>query len=71
MADVKRMKPLFYEGKFNREDRKIQVFYNHEVSNDKDRYRLWVRAGKPDNSYPRNESDQYSLYAEIRGYLRE
>lgn len=36
MADVKRMKPLFYEGKFNREERKIQVVYNHEVSNDKD-----------------------------------
>ena len=69
MADVKRMKPLFYEGKFNREERKIQVVYNHEDSNDKDCYRLWVRAGKPDNSYPRNESDQYSLYAEIRGYL--
>ena len=69
MADVKRMKPLFYEGKFNREERKIQVVYNREVSNDKDRYRLWVRAGKPDNPYPRNESDQYSLYAEIRGYL--
>ena len=69
MADVKRMKPLFYEGKFNREERRIQVVYNREVSNDKDRYRLWVRAGKPDNPYPRNESDQYSLYAEIRGYL--
>lgn len=69
MADVKRMKPLFYEGKFNHEERKIQVVYNREVSNDEDRYRLWVRAGKPDNPYPRNESDQYSLYAEIRGYL--
>ena len=69
MADVKRMTPLFYEGKFNCEERKMQVVYSREVSNDKDRYRLWVRAGKPDNPYPRNESDQYSLYAEIRGYL--
>lgn len=69
MADVKRMKPLFYEGKFNREERRIQVVYTREVANDKDRYRLWVRAGKPDNPYPRNENDQYSLYAEIRGYL--
>ena len=69
MADVKRMKPLFYEGRFNREERKTQVVYTREVASDKDRYRLWVRAGKPDNPYPRNESDQYSLYAEIRGYL--
>ena len=69
MADVKRMTPLFYEGKFNCEERKMQVVYSREVSNDKDRYRLWVRAGKPDNPYPRNESDQYSLYSEIRGYL--
>ena len=69
MADVKRMKPLFYEGKFNREERKMLVVYTREVANDKDRYRLWVRSGKPDNPYPRNESDQYSLYAEIRGYL--
>lgn len=69
MADVKRMKPLFYEGKFNREERKMLVVYTREVTNDKDRYRLWVRSGKPDNPYPRNESDQYSLYAEIRGYL--
>ena len=71
MADVKRMTPLFYEGKFNCKERKMQVVYSREVSNDKDRYRLWVRAGKPDNPYPRNESDQYSLYAEIRGYYKD
>ena len=69
MSDAKLMLPLFYNGMFNRDGRKIRAVHNYDVSNGEYSYRLWTQAGQPDMDYPRSESDRYLLYVEIQGYL--
>ena len=69
MSDAKLMRPLFYNGTFNRDGHKMRAIHNYAVSDGEYHYRLWTQAGTPDIDYPRNESDRYLLYVEIRGYL--
>ena len=63
------MKPLFYDGNFNRDGKKMRAVFEREISDGTVSYRLWRSDGKPDIQYPRAENDNYLLYAEIRDYL--
>lgn len=69
MSTVKLMKPLFYDGYFNDEGRKMRAVFVREVSNGTAAYRLWQSAGQPDLDYPRAQNDAYVLYVEIGEYL--
>lgn len=69
METSKLMTPLFYEGNFNREGRRMRAVLEKEISDGAQTYRLWRAAGKPDLDYPRAENDKYILHVEINGYL--
>lgn len=69
MEGSKLMTPLFYDGNFNREGRKMRLVLEREISDGAQTYRLWRSAGKPDLDYPRTENDKYILHVEINGYL--
>ena len=65
----KLMTPLFYDGSFNREGRKMRAIFEREVSDGTNTYRLWRSAGKPDLDYPSAENDAYILHVQIGDYL--
>lgn len=69
MENSKLMTPLFYDGMFNREGRRMRAVLEKEISDGTQTYRLWRAAGKPDLDYPRAENDKYILHVEINGYL--
>jgi len=69
VSNARLMKPLFYDGNFNRDGRKMRAVFEREISNGTISYRLWRSDGKPDIEYPRAENDTYLLYVEIRDYL--
>lgn len=69
MENGKLMPPLFIDGSFNRDGRKMRAVFEKEVSNGKETYRIWRRAGKPNLEYPRADNDKYILHVEINGYL--
>ena len=69
MSNARLMKPLFYNGYYNRDGKKMRVVLEREISNGTDTYRLWRSDGKPDIEYPRAENDTHLLYVEIRDYL--
>ena len=49
MSNAKLMTPLFYQGNFNADGKKMRAILVREVSNGTDTYRLWRRDGKPDS----------------------
>lgn len=63
------MKPLFCDGMFNRDGRRMRAVFDCEVSNGEKTFRLYRKDGKPDIEYPRTETDKYLLYVEQNGYL--
>ena len=69
VSNARLMKPLFYDGNFNRDGKKMRAVFEREISDGTVSYRLWRSDGKPDIQYPRAENDNYLLYAEIRDYL--
>lgn len=69
MENCKLLPPLFCDGSFNRAGRKMRAVFEREVSNGKQTYRIWRRAGKPNLKYPRAENDKYILHVELNGYL--
>lgn len=69
MENSKLMTPLFYDGMFNREGRRMRAVLEKEISDGTQTYRLWRAAGKPDLDYPRAENDKYVLHIEINDYL--
>ena len=69
MASCKLMTPLFYNGNFNREGRRIRAVLEKEISDGTQTYRLWRSAGKPTVDYPQAENDRYILRVEVNGYL--
>jgi len=69
VSNARLMKPLFYDGYFNRDGKKMRAVFEREISDGTVTYRLWRSDGKPDIQYPRAENDNYLLYAEIRDYL--
>lgn len=69
MENSKLMTPLFYDGNFNREGRRMRAILEKEISDGTQTYQLWRAAGQPDRDYPRAENDKYLLYVEINGYI--
>jgi hypothetical protein len=61
----KLMKPLFIDGNFNREGKRIRANYLRTVGE----YPLWINDGKPDNDYARHEEDKYYLYIQVGEWL--
>ncbi len=69
MENSKLMTPLFYDGMFNRDGRRMRAVLEREISDGTQTYRLWRSAGAPDLDYPRAENDKYILHVEVNGYL--
>lgn len=66
----KLFKPLFVDGNFNREGKRIRAKYVKTVLCDDTTYSLWIDASsKPDKDYTRNENDKYYLYILFNDWL--
>ena len=65
VSNARLMKPLFYDGNFNREGKKMRAVFEREISDGTVSYRLWRSDGKPDIQFPRAENDKYRLYAPL------
>lgn len=61
MSNARLMKPLFYDGNFNRDGKKMRAVFEREISDGTVSYRLWRSDGKPDIQYPRAENDIEAL----------
>lgn len=61
----KLMKPLFINGMYNREGKRIRANYLKTVGE----YPLWIKDGKPNKDYTRNENDKYYLYIQVDEWL--
>lgn len=59
VSNARLMKPLFYDGNFNRDGKKMRAVFEREISDGTVSYRLWRSDGKPDIQYPRAENDNY------------
>ena len=68
-GQIKLIKPLFINGMFNREGKRIRAKYTKTISNDNVVFPLWISAGKSDKDYTSDENDQYYLMIEKNGYL--
>ncbi len=62
---AKLMKPLFIDGNFNKDSRRIRVNYLKTVGD----YPLWVEDGKPNKDYTKNPLDKYYIYIQIGEYI--
>jgi len=62
------MKPLFINGMYNREGKRIRVNYLKTISHNTE-YILWINDGKPDKDYSSNEKDKYYLYIQVNDWL--
>ena len=69
MEHSKLMTPLFYDGNFNREGRRMRAVLEKEISDGTQTYRLWRAAGEPDYRYPPAGKERYILFLEVKGYL--
>lgn len=65
----KLMVPLFCNGFFNRNRRKMRAEFVREITDGKQTFRLWRSAKKLGNEYSSSEGDSYFLYVEAGGYL--
>ena len=62
---AKLMKPLFINGMFNREGKRIRANYVRTVGE----YPLWIEDGKPNKDYARNPQDKYYIYIQVGEYI--
>jgi hypothetical protein len=62
---AKLMKPLFINGMYNREGKRIRANYLKTVGE----YPLWIEDGKPNKDYGKNENDKYYLYIQVDEWL--
>ena len=69
MDETKLIKPLFHDGNFNADGKRMKAVFVREVSNDTNTFRLWRGYGTPDRSYPRAENDTHILHVEAGDYL--
>ena len=69
MGTAKLMTPLFYDGNYNVEKKRMRAVLEREVSNGAVSYRLWRSDGKPDLEYPRAANDSYILHVEVNHLL--
>lgn len=65
----KLMKPLFVNGMYNKEGKRIRANYLKTISNNNTEYVLWINDGKPDKDYASNEKDKYYLYILVNDWL--
>ena len=65
----KLMKPLFINGMYNRDGKRIRANYLKTISHNNTEYILWINDGKPDKDYSKNEKDQYYLYIQVNDWL--
>lgn len=63
------MMPLFYDGMFNRQGRRMRSVFVRSVSDGEHSFNLWISAGEPDNDYAHDDRDKYYLYVEVNGYI--
>ena len=61
----KLMKPLFINGMYNKDGKRIRANYIKTIGE----YPIWINAGKPDKDYGRNEKDKYYLYIQHGDWL--
>jgi hypothetical protein len=61
----KLMKPLFINGMYNKEGKRIRANYLKTVGE----YPLWINDGSPDNEYTKHEEDKYYLYIQVGEWL--
>jgi hypothetical protein len=61
----KLMKPLFIDGNFNREGKRMRANYVKTIGD----YPLWIADGKPDKDYTRYEDDKYYYYIQVDEWL--
>lgn len=66
---TKLMKPLFVNGMYNREGKRIRASYLKTISHNNNEYPLWVASGKPDKDYTKNENDKYYLHIQVNDWL--
>lgn len=69
MANRLLMKPLFVDGMFNREGKRIRAIQLKTISNGDAEYTLWISAGKAEKDYPRNANDTHYLMIRAGEYL--
>lgn len=69
MGTAKLMTPLFYDGNYNVEKKRMRAVLEREVSNGAVSYRLWRSDGKPDLEYPRAANDAYILHVEVNDHI--
>lgn len=65
----KLMKPLFIDGMYNREGKRIRANYLKTITCGDISYPLWVNDGKPDREYIKIENDKYYLYIQVDDWL--
>jgi len=63
------MKPIFIDGMFNREGKRVRARQVKTITVDGKEYSLWESAGKPENDYPREDNDKYYLMLLANDYL--
>lgn len=66
---AKLIKPLFIDGNFNREGKRMRAKHIKDISCDGGEYSLWISAGVKENDYPRAENDTHYLYVLAGEYL--
>lgn len=66
---AKLMKPLFINGMFNKEGKRIRANYLKTIKYNNIEYPLWINDGKPDKDYARNENDKYYLYIQVNDWI--
>ncbi len=69
MNSTKLIKPLFCNGNFNANGKRMKAVFVREVSNGTDTYHLWRSCGKPDRDYPRADNDTHILHVQAGEYL--
>ena len=65
----KLMMPLFHNGNFNRDGKKVRAEFIREVCDGNTSYRLWRCECESGRDFPHAENDKYFLHIETNGYL--
>ena len=62
--------PLFINGNFNRDRKRVRMLFYKTISSVNATYDLYIRANKtPDNNDPKSENAKYSLFVLLNGWI--